>query len=103
MNPVAVRVVWARHRTRAVVVVAGIGLSALGSPAIAQSWERASFEATGLDPVPLFALDSAVRANEFGNVDRLVVVRDGKLVFSERYPRDYDSISSGFDMRPHQF
>jgi CubicO group peptidase (beta-lactamase class C family) len=93
----------ARHLASAAIVAAGLTLSALGSPAVAQTWQRISFEAAGLDASPLLALDSAVRAGEFDNVDRLVVVRDGMLLFSERYARNYDSISSGFDMRPHQF
>ena len=73
------------------------------SPAGAQEWERSTPVAEGLDPGPLGELDSQVRAGGFDNVDRLVVIRNGKLVMSERYPRDYESISSGFDMRPHQF
>jgi CubicO group peptidase (beta-lactamase class C family) len=93
----------ARDLASATIVAAGLTLSALGSPAVAQTWQRTSFEAAGLDASPLLALDSAVRAGEFDNVDRLVVVRDGMLLFSERYARNYDSISSGFDMRPHQF
>jgi CubicO group peptidase (beta-lactamase class C family) len=84
-------------------VFVGIAASGVDSPAVAQDWARSTPEAEGLDPTPLVALDSAVRAGEFDNVDRLVVVRNGKLVVSERYPRDYRQISSGFDMRPHQY
>ncbi|MEJ2547747.1 MAG: serine hydrolase [Gemmatimonadota bacterium] len=103
MNPGNGRSRRARDLASATVLAAGLTLSALGSPAVAQTWQRTSFEAAGLDASPLLALDSAVRAGEFDNVDRLVVVRDGMLLFSERYARNYDSISSGFDMRPHQF
>jgi len=103
MNPRNGRSGRARDLASATIVAAGLTLSALGSPAVAQTWQRTSFEAAGLDASPLLALDSAVRAGEFDNVDRLVVVRDGMLLFSERYARNYDSISSGFDMRPHQF
>jgi CubicO group peptidase (beta-lactamase class C family) len=87
--------------------VAAAGLSSAANaqdvPRIGAQWERSSLEAEGLDPAPLLALDSAVQAGEFDNVDRLVVVRNGKLVMSERYPRDYREISASFDMRPHQF
>ncbi len=87
----------------AVAAAAALMVSGPVAPAVGQTWERASLEAVGLDPAPLLALDSAIRAGRFDNVDRMVVVRDGKLVFSERYPRDYDSISAEFDLRPHQF
>ncbi len=95
-----------RHTARffafaaALVAVAGSGA---GSAAVAQEWERATPGDEGLDPAPLLALDSAIRAGEFDNVDRLVVIRNGRLVLSESYPLDYRQISSGFDMRPHQF
>ena len=92
------------------IAVGGVAASGVGSAANAQDvprigaeWERSNLEAEGLDPAPLLALDSAVQAGEFDNVDRLVVVRNGKLVMSERYPRDYREISASFDMRPHQF
>lgn len=81
------------------------GLFLLGAPehARAQGWERSTPGAEGMDAAPLIALDSAIRADAYGGVNRLVVVRDGKLVFSKRYPRDYRALSAGFDMRPHQF
>ena len=90
--------------------IAGFAISGVNSTALAQdapyigtAWKGSTPEAEGLDPAPLLALDSAVRAGAFDNVDRLVVVRNGKLVMSERFPRDYRQISSTFDMRPHQF
>ena len=91
----------------AIAAIAASGISstahAQDAPRIGADWEDSTPEAEGLDPAPLLALDSAVRTGAFDNVDRLVVVRNGKLVMSERYPRDYRQISSSFDMRPHQF
>ena len=59
------------------------------------AWPRSTLRAEGLDPQPLEQLVSRIKANEFGHVDRLVVVRNGKLVLDERYPRDYRAISTG--------
>lgn len=59
-----------------------------------QGWTRSTPEAEGLDPAPLRALDGRIRAGEFGNVDRLVVVGNGRLVLDERYPRDYRAIAA---------
>lgn len=88
-----------RHMFALVIVIS----CATGSPAAAQEWVRSTPAAEGMNPEPLRELDRAVRAGEYDNVDRLVVIRNGRLVMSERYARDYASISTGFDMRPHQF
>jgi CubicO group peptidase (beta-lactamase class C family) len=66
-------------------------------------WTRSTVQAQGLKPAPLDSLHRDIQANKFGNVDRLVIIRNGYLLMSERYPRDYRAISAGFDMTPHQF
>jgi CubicO group peptidase (beta-lactamase class C family) len=48
-----------------------------------------------MDPAPLAALDSAVRAGKHGNIDRLFVTRHGYAVFDARYPRDYAAVAAG--------
>ncbi len=60
-----------------------------------EGWAAASYERQGLDSVPLTALRDSIRADAFGNVDRIVVVRNGYLVMDERFPRDYREISRG--------
>ena len=60
-----------------------------------QTWPRSTPQAEGLNPQPLEQMLNRIKANEFGNVDRLVVVRNGKLVLDERFPRDYRVISTG--------
>ena len=59
------------------------------------AWPRSEPQAQQLDPQPLQQLVSRIRANEFGQVDRLLVVRNGQLVIDERFPRDYRVISTG--------
>jgi len=74
---------------------------ALAAPALAQTpkpangWAASSIEAEGLDAAPLHDLVSRVQSGTFGNTDRLVVIRNGKLVLDERFPRDYREISRG--------
>jgi len=58
-------------------------------------WATSSFRAQALDSVPLLDLADSIRAGAFGNVDRMVVVRNGFLVLSERFPRDYREVSRG--------
>jgi hypothetical protein len=61
----------------------------------ARDWPRSTVEAQGLAAAPLEQLVARARAGEFGNVDRLVVVRHGFLVLDERFDRDYRTISRG--------
>ena len=58
-------------------------------------WARSTAQAQGLDPAPLDSLHRRIGSGAFGNIDRLVVVRNGYLVMSERYARDYREISRG--------
>ena len=58
-------------------------------------WATALPEEQGLDPVPFASLDSTIRTGAFGNIDRLVVVRNGYLVVNARYDLDYRAISRG--------
>jgi CubicO group peptidase (beta-lactamase class C family) len=61
----------------------------------AAEWTRSTPEEEGLDPAPLHALDQGIRDGRFGWVDRLVVVRHGRLLRSERYENDYVQLSRG--------
>jgi CubicO group peptidase (beta-lactamase class C family) len=58
-------------------------------------WTPASLASQGLLPDPILDFDSKIRAGAFGNIDHLLVVKNGRLVFNERYERDYREISRG--------
>ena len=70
-------------------------LAAQQAPWPTRGWARSTPQAQGLDPVPLDSLHRRISAGTFGNIDRLVVVRNGYLVMSERYARDYRDVSRG--------
>ena len=79
-----------------VVYSAGLVNAGLGQPVWpAESWTESTRAAQGLRDMPIDNLDSRIRAGEFGNVDRMVVIRNGYLVFSAEYERDYQAISHG--------
>lgn len=66
------------------------------APAAAQEshpWRRGRPEEHGLISAPLADVTRRAHAGAFGNVDRLVVVRNGTLVWSERFERDYGAVS----------
>ncbi len=58
-------------------------------------WARSAPAAVGLSAPAFTDLDARIRAGEFGHVDRLVVIRHGRLVVDEHYDRDYREISRG--------
>ena len=83
-------------------VLAALTFSAvIAVPAVAQTprpangWPASTAQAEGLDPAPLLDLVSKAQSGTFGNTDRLVIIRTGKLVLNERFARDYREISRG--------
>ena len=58
-------------------------------------WAHSTFAEQGLDSAPLDSLHAGILAGTYGNIDRMVVIRNGRLVMSERYARDYAAISRG--------
>ncbi len=61
-----------------------------------KGWAVSTLDAQGLSSRPLAELHAAIEAGAHGYIDRLVVVRNGHLVMSERYDNDYREISRGF-------
>jgi CubicO group peptidase (beta-lactamase class C family) len=91
-----------RSRTPLLFACALAMATGLGHRAEAQTvpwptdgWEVASFQSRGLVAGPFAALHGEIEAGVYGYVDRLVVVKDGYLVMSERYQNDYREISRG--------
>ncbi len=72
-----------------------IGAIAQDAPWPTTGWSVSSPEAQGMRAAPLDSLDHRIRAATFGNVDRMVIVRNGYLVASRRYDTDYQDISRG--------
>ncbi len=60
-----------------------------------QAWTISTPEAQGLRSAPLVKLDANIRIGIHGNIDRMVVVRNGYIVVDHVYNLDYDSISRG--------
>ena len=63
--------------------------------AASQAWPTGSLESQGLPIAAFAALDRDARADAFGNIDQIVVVRRGSVVFDRRYARNYAEISRG--------
>jgi CubicO group peptidase (beta-lactamase class C family) len=55
-------------------------------------WPTASPQAVGLNVAVLDSLDAEIRAGRYSNIDRMLVIRHGKVAYDRTYPRDYDKI-----------
>lgn len=62
-----------------------------------KGWTVASPASQGLSAAALDAIDRSARDGVYGNVDTILVVRNGRLVADYRYERDYREISRGHD------
>lgn len=67
----------------------------LTAPLAAQGptpWPTATPAAVGLNVAVLDSLDAEIRAGQYGNVDRLLVIRHGKIAYDKSYTHDYATI-----------
>lgn len=62
------------------------------SPWPTAGWPTATPEAVGLERAVLDSLDAEIRAGRYGHVDRMLVIRRGRLAWDRSYGRDYDSL-----------
>jgi hypothetical protein len=65
------------------------------APQPAKGWQASTLQAEGLDATPITDFLGRIRSGTYGNTDRLVVIRNGKLLVNERFVRDYREISRG--------
>ena len=71
-----------------------------------KEWEVATPKSQGMNADSLKILDDLISSGRFGNVDAMVITRNGKLIYKKKYPRDYykiygDSIDKKSALNPH--
>ncbi len=59
-------------------------LFVLAAQAQQGDWPRAKPKSVGIDEKLLAAFDAELASGKFGNIDSLLIVRHGKLVFEKR-------------------
>ena len=74
------------------LALALLAASSLAAQPTAFTWPTATPSTVGLNPAVLDSLDAEITAGKYGNIDRMLVIRRGRLVIDKRYPRDYDKI-----------
>ena len=55
-------------------------------------WPLATPASVGVNGRVLDSIHVEIARGDYGNVDRMLVIRSGKVVFDKRYPQDYDRI-----------
>jgi len=63
--------------------------SALDAQPAPFRWPRATAAQVGLNPAVFDSIDAEISSGQYGNIDRMVVIRRGKLVIDKTYARDY--------------
>jgi CubicO group peptidase (beta-lactamase class C family) len=84
--------------TRAIAVLAIATLAARAqSPSVfpTASWPPSTPESQGLAAGPFDAIDRDIASGVYGNIDRMLVIRNGYAVVNKRYSRNYREISRG--------
>ena len=56
-----------------------------------RDWPRATPASVGLNAAVLDSIDAEIKAGAYGYIDRMLVIRHGKVAFDGRYPHDYDA------------
>lgn len=78
--------------TRQARAVAILLCCTLPSPAAAQAWPTATPEAARIGGATLDSVAAEITAGRHGYIDRMVVIRGGRLVYDRRWTWDYDRI-----------
>ncbi|OLE71500.1 MAG: serine hydrolase, partial [Bacteroidetes bacterium 13_1_20CM_4_60_6] len=60
------------------------------SPSPTKQWPTATPQSVGLNPAVFDSIDAEAKSGRYGNVDRILVIRHGKIVFDRSYAQDYD-------------
>ena len=85
---------------KSLILVATVFATACASapqqtPKSSAGWTISTPEAEGVRRAPLDTFTHRARSGALGNIDRIVVVRNGKLIWNETFAPNYDSISRG--------
>src|SRR6185436_5728735 len=82
-----------RCRLFVLLLLAGTtSLSAAQRASPTKGWPTATPQAVGLNAKVLDSLDQEIASGRYGNVDRMLVIRHGRVAFDKSYAHDYDRV-----------
>ena len=68
-----------------------------------KSWERSEPETQGMNSDSLTVFSTRLANGEFGYIDGMLVVRNGKIIFEKDYTNDYDSLFKSTNTKPGKY
>lgn len=80
------------RRIVALLLVVALPAPATAQPKASGGWPTATPAAVGVNARVLDSLDREIARGDYGHVDRMVVIRHGKLVSDRHYAWNYDSL-----------
>lgn len=83
-------VVSLRHYLAGVLAVCLAAPLTAQTPFPGRTWLTATPAAAGVNGRVLDSLDAEIKAGRYGYVNRMLVIRGGRVVFDASYPHDYD-------------
>ncbi|WP_149275099.1 serine hydrolase domain-containing protein [Pareuzebyella sediminis] len=60
-----------------------------------ESWEPSTYETEGLKSEPLDYLLNGIENGAYGNVDQILLIKNGRLVLNQYFTNNYEQISRG--------
>ena len=57
-----------------------------------KEWPVATPQSQSMNADSLQAFDNAITSGQYGNVDGMIITRNGKLIYQKTYKHDYDKI-----------
>jgi CubicO group peptidase (beta-lactamase class C family) len=82
-----------RRRLYVLLLLAGTtSPSAAQTASPTKGWPTATPQAVGLNAKVLDSLDQEIASGRYGNVDRMLVIRHGRVAFDKSYAHDYDRV-----------
>jgi len=66
-------------------------------------WTVSNPSNEGIDSIKIDSIHKGISSGEYGLVDHLLIIRNGNLVFNNRYKNNYDSIAQLYDTTNFQY
>lgn len=87
----------------AMLIFAGCSASEKQSMWPTDSWPTSSAEEQGIDAVAIDSLVNDIKDGLYGQIDALMIIRNGYAVINERFDQDYETLAAEFDTTSHQY
>lgn len=59
-----------------------------------EQWDVSTLEAEGFEPAPVNQFVAELKAGKYGLVDQFLMIRNGRVVVDEKFPRDYAAVAT---------